>query len=551
VDPTTGASRWRNPFIQAGYRPTLARAIPCGIAIVYLIVFLAKIQHILSGLGWVSDYASGFTVPETLVQTGTGGHTVLASSGQWVSLWFGLLTATLPLHRELWTVAPTALFIFSALVVGWSVARVATRGLAIVTVLLILIASQRALAFFMAAVAHNALYPCTAIAGAYLVWLTRGRGRPTVVVFGVPLLMGVILGVCVSSDLLVAAAAIAPLVLVAVLSGLQRDRRARIVAISALASAAVAVPVGKLTTAIMHSAGFVTIPAPYKVANLEALSLHARLLFTGLKYLFNGSLDEVVPGAFSSGLALVCTVLMVAALLTLCLLGAWTLVRLLRRERRDDGPQAANGLARLLHIVYWSSSAVAVCLAFWLTSETGASDAHESYYGTVIFSVAAVLPLFIAARGAVRVLAIASVSIFFIASLIGLTGNYTVLRPSVANYESEIVAIAKAQNATTGYAGYWDASSLTWSSDNKVIVRPLMACQNPSGAEACPFYMERVPSWYIPRERKTFLLADAGESWLSGLPPGFGRPVAAYALGPIRMYVYPYDIASRLGPALF
>lgn len=549
AEPVGGTSGWRT-LIRAESQSSLIWIIPFGIAAVYLVVFLARFHHIIRGLGWVSDYASGFTVPETVVQTGTGGHALLASSGQWVSLWFGLLTANLPLHRELWSVAPTALFIFSALIIGWSVAKIATRQVAILAVLLTLVAAPRALAFFMAAVAHNALYPCTALTGAYLVWLALRQERRSIITFVAPVLMGLVLGVCAASDLLVVPTALAPLLLTAVLSGLRRDSHSRIVALSALASAVVAVPIAKLTPTIMRSSGFVTIPGPYKVATLADLSEHARLLFTGLKYLFNGNLDQLAPGILPSALGLVCTVLMVAALLLLCGFGALTVVRLLRSGWRKQTAGTSRELARSLHIIYWASSAVAVCLVFWLTAETGTSDAHESYYGTVIFSIAAVIPLLIANRLVVRRLVIAGASIFFIASLVGLTRDYTVFRPSVESYEAAIVRIARAHGATYGYAGYWNASSLTWSSDNRVTVRPLMACENPVGVGACPFYMERVPSWYIPKERKTFLLVDSTESWLPSLPAGFGRPVAGYAFGPIKMYIYPYDIASLLGPPL-
>jgi hypothetical protein len=80
-------------------------------------------------------------------------------------------------------------------------------------------------------------------------------------------------------------------------------------------------------------------------------------------------------------------------------------------------------------------------------------------------------------------------------------------------------------------------------------VRPLMACPNPAGAELCPFYLVAVPSWYVPQRRRTFLLVDSEEPWVSSLPRGLGKPLAAYAFGAMHMYIYPYDIASRFGPA--
>jgi hypothetical protein len=53
----------------------------------------------------------------------------------------------------------------------------------------------------------------------------------------------------------------------------------------------------------------------------------------------------------------------------------------------------------------------------------------------------------------------------------------------------------------------------------------------------------------VPRQRRSFLLVDGEEGWIRSLPSGLGRPLAVYPIGAIRMYIYPYDIASRLGPA--
>src|SRR5580698_6262107 len=81
------AGRWRFLSHTANL-PAPAWLIPWGIAAVYLIVFLAQLSHNLWLLGWNSDFASGFTVPTTVVGTGTGGHTVLGTYSLYVPLWF-------------------------------------------------------------------------------------------------------------------------------------------------------------------------------------------------------------------------------------------------------------------------------------------------------------------------------------------------------------------------------------------------------------------------------------------------------------------------------
>src|SRR5580700_2237290 len=146
-----GRSRAR---LRGGDRSTLVWLIPFCFAAAYVVVFLVQLPHNLWVIGWNSDYSSDFTMPTTLVQAGTGGGTVLGTAGGYLALWVGLLTAKLPLHRELWEIAPTALFIGTALTVGWSVAQVADRRRGLLAALLIFAASPRALYLFIAPIPH-------------------------------------------------------------------------------------------------------------------------------------------------------------------------------------------------------------------------------------------------------------------------------------------------------------------------------------------------------------------------------------------------------------
>jgi hypothetical protein len=555
--PSADASVGPRPYVPAiGRRvrsldlASLVWVIPLAIAAVYVIVFIAQLPHNVVSLSWDSDYASAYTLPETLVKTGTDGNMVMASSGQWVSLWFGLLTASLPLHRQLWDLAPTLLFLASALVVGWSVSQLAGRRAAVLAALISVVASPLALVFFMGAFAHNSVYPCTALLGAYLIWLTRIQERGRLLSVVVPPLLGVAIGACLASDALLAATALVPLGVTAVLAGLRRERRSRLVAASTLVTLVVAIPVGKLTTSVMHSLGYATLELPAKVVPLSELPERATLLFRGLKTLFNGYLGgSGWPGTLHTELGVASAIVMSAALLTLVVVGAVTIVRFVLSGLQRSAVETPAQLARPLHVIYWVSSAAAACGAFWIAGETGGgTNLHESYYGTAIFSVAAIMPLLLRGRSPVRWLIPAGASIFFLASLVGLTNNYMEQYAWVAHAEPTVAKIARANHVSVGYGGYLVGSSMTWNSHGALQVRPLMECANPQGVDLCPFYMAAVPSWYVPAERHTFLLVGGEETWVRGLPPGLGTPLAAYAIGTMRMYIYPYDIASRLGP---
>ena len=526
----------------------LAWLAPCAVALAYLCVFLAQLPHNIWELGWNSDYASGFTVPATVARTGTGGHTVLGTYSLYAALWFGLLTAWLPLHRELWESAPTALFVLSALIIGWSVSRIASARTGLLAVLIVLIASPAALGIFMAAVAHNTVYPCIALLGAYLVWLARGVGRGRTATLLVPMLAAIVLGVGLASDILLLPTGILPFALTAVIACLRRDRHSRRVGLSALATVLVALPIAALVSATMSSLGYAlnSPPNALDLAPLSVLPSQGHRLLNGLERLFNGHLASGAPGPRSIALGSVCEILMAAALLTLLLAGARAAISFIRSGWRTNLPKTPTETAAALHIIYWVSSAIAACGAFVLGTFVDAN--HEAFYVTVTFSVAAVIPLCVNSRGA-RWLSPVGLAIFFTASLLGLTSDSIVDLAPLAHYEAYVLKVARAYDATTGYAGYWDASSLTWSSGERVAARPVFACENPGGADLCVFSQETVPSWYAPSRRRTFLLVDAGEPYLRFLPIGLGRPLKAYSFGPMRMYVYSYDIASRLGPS--
>ncbi len=554
AERSTEASMTPWPRVDAGAAvparrltfPVLAWLVPLAVAAGYLVLFLVRLPRNITALGWNPSVASAFVMPETLVDTGSGGHTVMGSSPQWVSLWFGLLTAKLPLHRELWGVAPTLCFIATALIVGWSVAQLANRRAAVFAVLLAIVASPLALFFLMAPFSHNTVYPSTALVGAYLIWLTRAQGRRRLATIAAPPALGIVLGTCLSSDFLLAATAVIPLAIVALLAGLRRERRSRLLALSAAVTVGVTFPVASITSSIMKSSGFLTLPSPIKYAALEELPARAELLFEGLKILFNGYLGPEYPGTLHAELGIASVIVMSLALATLLVLGIRTVVVLVFSGLRKNASQPPIALARSLHISYWVISTACACGAFWIAGE-GPVTTHESYYANSIFAIAAIIPLLVFTRSPIRWLIPAGAALFFAASFVALTNDYINKNATLAHAATRIRQIADAENAHAGYTNFADASGLTWGTDNHLIVRPVMDCGNPEGASVCPGFQAYVPAWYTPQPRRTFLLVDPDGIEVRTLPTGLGRPLASYAIGSMRMYVYPEDIASRFG----
>jgi hypothetical protein len=549
-----GTTHRRLEFLHDRSPSSLARAIPFAIAAAYFVVLAVRYAQLVESFTWDSDVSSGFAIAETLAHAGDGGHTVMTSMGAYVSLWFGLLTASLPLHRALWENAGTVVFIAAALTIGWSVRQVASRRAAVLATLLALVVTPAAFFVLTAGYSHNPAYLGTALLGAYVVWMMRARPLRRVTAVSVALLAGVVVGVFWASDLLLVVTGIVPFAFTAVLGAMQRSRRSRMFALSALTTLATAVAVALFTSMTMGSLGFVVVHPTTSTLPLSAIPLHAEYLFEGLKNIFGGYLGgPLAPGTLESVVGSAAIVVTLAAMLMLLVMGAYSVARLamstLRRGRVQTAP---HDLATALHIVYWTGSAASTAVAFELSAQV--THASNEYYVTLIFSVAAIAPLLMRAVSFGRWLVPAGASILFIASLLALT-SYVVYPPplaqkGVAQDASAIIGLAEANHATVGYAGYWWTSDLTWNAHERIQVRPVSLCENPAGADLCPFYIARVPSWYEPAQRRSFLLVNPSEYYVYGLPKGLGPPLASYALGSsTRMYVYPYDIASRLGPA--
>jgi hypothetical protein len=534
---------------------SIALLIAFAIAATYLVVLASRLPHLLQLLSWNSDVSSAFTIAETVATTGTGGHTVLSSTGAYASLWFGLLTASLPLHRALWEGAATAVFVLIALTIGWSVLQVSNRRAAMLAVFVTLVVTPTALTVLVTAFSHNAAYLGTALLGAYVVWMTRVHPRRRVVDISVTLIAGLVFGVFLASDLLLMVTAIVPFAFTVVLAGVQRGRRAKTFAISALVILILAVAVAFLTSAAMGAMGYVTVPPSTKAIPLSQLASHSKHLLEGLRVLFDGYLNgEKGPGILRAILDTAADLTVVGLLVTLLTLGAYTIVRLVRSVwQRDRKETRGNELAEDLHIAYWASSAVSTAAAFELSAQ--ASHAASQYYVTLIFSVAAIAPLLMRRTGVAGSLVPIGASILFATSLVALSRSEFSAGEfgpgQFARDESAIVRVAEEIHVTTGYAGYWYASDLTWNSREQLHVRPVSVCTTPSGSGICPFYIARAPSWYVAEPRRTFLLVNPSEAYLSEIPQALGRPVVAFTFSDsTRMYIYPYDIAERLGPAL-
>jgi hypothetical protein len=139
--------------------------------------------------------------------------------------------------------------------------------------------------------------------------------------------------------------------------------------------------------------------------------------------------------------------------------------------------------------------------------------------------------------------------------LLTFTGTVTLAQTgygSAGTYAlyDQVADIARTEHLAIGYADYWDAAPLTWSTRFRLRVYPVQNCIPSSGPTLCWSSLHMISSWYVPRPRtRTFLITDSAQpSPPASAQANLGKPVAEYRIGVLTMYVYSYDIASKMIP---
>ena len=506
--------------------------LPCALSAGYLALLITRFPRLVRWESADSDIVSAFTLTEAIA----GGHTgpvVLSTQGSWVPLAFGLLTHGLSFHRLLWEISPMLVSLASALVIGWAVSRVAGRAAAALTVAMVVAASPTVLANFSAAFFHNTTIIGAAILDAYLVWLAaRTRSREAVAASAV--VLSVVIGTFLASDALLFVDGLIPFTgAVLLLAWRRSDRRGLAPVLGVTAGALV---VRALTAALASSQGLITTTPAVRLMR-DQIGVHAGWLVDGLLRLGGGL--RTAPGGPPEPLLVGAAVAMTAAIVVTLVTAARGLGRVPAREL---------GGACSLHTCFWAGSLVCVSLAYVLT--TVAVEPSDRYLVIAIPAVAAVVPLHIN-RARVRSLIGAGAMVLALTNLVALADDLerTVIRqgPAVAVL-GRIESVVRVERLGVGYAGYWDAAALTWSSGGRLPVYPIT---DVSGRTA-PMFLARVSSWYQPRKRTPsyIILAPADADLADRLPPGLPRPRREIHLGAITLAVYPNDVARYLAAPL-
>jgi hypothetical protein len=288
--------------------------------------------------------------------------------------------------------------------------------------------------------------------------------------------------------------------------------------------------------------------------------LHTTKIVAGARTVHNAklwvrSVAVLGNGAVSGGsltprvaLAVACAAVSIAAVVLVPWLG-WRQLRGRISSRSDR--------ARHAFFAFWCSSAILLSLAF-VFSDAPVDIHADRYLVGVLYAAAAVVPAAAAlghaggaGRGRAAAIALAGTCVFALGAIVsigrGITTEGTEFHtPVSAGVADEIAKVAARDHLAVGYAGYWDAAPVTWSTNFRVQVYPVAVCDQ--NAHLCRFDLHFISSWYSRRPGAgSFLLTDDRSSESVVAPtPDLGRPTAVYRIGPIKMYAYPYDLAARI-----
>ena len=504
----------------------------------YLVLVAVNYHAIISTAYLDADAVSAPVIAQLFGSAPASAHVVLGVFGWYSTLLFLLATKWLPLHRQLWEVLPYLLALAGAGLAAWSVAQVAGRAAAWLTAVLLVCASPATLHLLLSMTQHAPDWFCAALLAAFVVLLERrAASLRAVPLCAMAVVAGLVVGVNAAGDVLVVFAALAPFVL-ALLAELavKRDAGAVRAGWAGVLTLAVAAASWAGTSAAMSGLQV----APQQGLNTTALaSVHQigtnfRLWWQSIAVLGNGDFFGRQL-TFSSGLAVACAIVSLVAVAVLSR-GGWGALR-----ARSWAP------GRLSFIVFWCSSATFLTGAFLLSSLPG--DIHsDRYLVGVIYALAAVVPAVAARRTATLALALTGTCVVALAGVVslaqGVDARNTEHLPPVATAD-RIAAIAAREGISVGYSGYWDAAPITWATHFRVRVYPVSICDQ--GHHLCRFDLHYIDSWYTPRPGiRSFLLADPSLMLVPGPTPDLGPPSRVFHVGQITMYVYPYDVASRV-----
>jgi hypothetical protein len=470
---------------------------------------------------------------------------------------FTLLTRSFPLYRVIWVLAPVFFAIVGFAAVIWSTWRAFGRWPASVVGAVLVcfggggVATIRAggLATVLAIDAHANTLITAAVVGAGLVWiiprvaqLSRRRLVTAAVV------LGVLGGLPLAGDNLYLAWGLAPLAVVTLLAAWRgpEDGARRVIAFG-LGTVAATLLTAVTFAAIMRGEGVRGFAPSYHefltFAKPSTFVTNFNTLLRALPSLTAGNLYGHIVDARSE-LEVVSAALLFAALIS----GVWSV----RRRVANALPRGAGGGdvvgERFVHTAFWVTALGAGLLVFMVGSPNPSTTDGRYLLGPYV-AIAAILPLMLERGLGWKLIVTAAASVFAFSAIYQF--NSGVLTEMPAGYQTAgtaraVAAFAKREHVAVGYGDYWNSIDLMWESDFKVDVYPIQRC-NTDGRLLCTFSEISISSWDKPHgDVRSMLVVDPKGHQVRKAAAEFGPPIASTRAGSLILYVYPYDIATKL-----
>lgn len=462
-----------------------------------------------------------------------------------------LLVATrwMPFRRQLWDLFPFLAFLATSGVIAWACSKAAGRWAALLSMSIGVAATPPVLMTVLPKGIHGLTFLADAVMVAFLAfYATKWKAvtpRWRITACGVVV---IIAGTTIASDPLFLVTGLIPFwVATTALYVINRNQKNKKLALLATSVSMVALAVAAAVALWMHLVGFRKTYATdgYALASASQVLRNVRSFWNHLLILGNafflgspltlGSIFILVMAIFLGGSILAVLVKTVQAML-------------LTRKTGSDQPVT-------LYLLFWVSSGLAVFCAYSLSTFAAGPSDTSRYVVPMFYVLAATVPILGRRPGWARRGALAGATLFCALSLEGRVGvlayeGLQVFR-SVQREGPEVISFLDSQGLTRGYAGYFNAHPLTYLSDMRIHVYPVIPCQQPVRNVLCPFSVNTRTAWYRPHSGvRSFIVFDAaGPPSLSAAPaPDYGPPAVTRHFGNISVFVYDYDVAAMFAP---
>ena len=519
---TAGRRWWLDPGIVA----------PIGAAIAYLAVAAVRVPGLLPSFYWYSDFPETLRLGVAVFHGGNGQGLPVPSQSGLGPLWLiGLLNQLTGSDAAGMTVGALLVAVAAGFIV-WTAHRVVGSHGAVAAAVLCVAAPPVVAWEALNPVAHETTLLLTAVCAWQLVALARPpRGR----MVGSSIAVGVLAGICLVSDPMVIAAAMIPWAICAVVIALRQPERRIALAVTAgtavLSSVLIAVVASAAGVVLRSNAGL--SPSFNGITSgLRTTALTLGQMFTGVWY--SASFPEVV------------------AIVAFALFAA--LLYMATREVTRRSPGAVAG--RDLYVWFWMLSCAGLVAGLCLTGlgiQYDPINQTGHYVDGLWFAIAALLPLGLLQRAALRRVVAVSVTALVVIAAVGVarTPSYPFEDPDYVD-GPQLTATLAQLGVQHGYGGYWESYAIGWHTDQRITALPLEQCRSASGVKGLCHYEFSAPAWFTAQPGPVFVVALTDSCYNNDLCinvanlAAFPKPETVRTVGLLQVYVYAHDVFAGL-----